>query len=279
MNKFKKILPILFLFFALATVLSLNFYFRKNNDNTDFSAGEQFIAKAKNIEDKITTTTVNAPILIYHNIRNYSENDSKNSRTFIVPPEDFKKQMEYLRAHNFSSITASELRAIITGEKSAPAKPVVITFDDGVNNQYENAFPILKQNGLCAVFYVFANAPERNNKYLNFSKLKEMAASGMEIGSHTYFHSYLTKLPLEKIKFELQESKKRLEDNLGIKVESFAYPFGDLNDTVIAEVKNAAYTNARGIINGKTHSLDRLYNLKGYFITDDFNRFKNIVGE
>lgn len=278
MNKFKKILPIVFLFFSLILALSLNFYFQKNINEKKLLLEKQLVVK-KNIKNEITTTTINAPILIYHSIREYSKNDTKNDKTFVVPPQEFKKQMEYLHAHNFNSITVSELRAIIMGEKIAPAKPVVITFDDGINNQYDIAFPILKQNGLRAVFYIFANAPERNDKYLNFSKLKEMVVAGMEIGSHTYFHSYLTKLTSEKVKFELEESKKRLEDNLGIKVESFAYPFGDLNSTIIQSVKDAGYSSARGIINGKTHDLERLYNLKGYFITEDFNRFKNIVGE
>lgn len=242
---------------------------KKNNN--------EIIAPVKETPATSTLTEVTVPILIYHNIRDYKPTDSENNRTYIVPIKNFTEQMAYLSSEKYTTITMNDLVKAIKGENKLPDHPIVISFDDGVINQYENAWPILKKYNFKATFYIFANAPGRNDHYFDFPKLKELIAAGMEIGSHTYFHQDLKKMDPEKLKFELTESKKRLEDNLGVTITDLAYPFGSFDDSVIAATKAAGYQSARTIFNGKKHTADDLYKLRGYIITDDFARFKEIV--
>lgn len=276
MEKFYK--NILLWVFSVAVILAVGFLFlepkfflEKNNPQQKFSA-------QKNLPPPPPQpVAVKVPILIYHGVRNYKATDSKNDRTYIVPPKNFEEQMAYLSKEKFTAITMNDLVKAIKGESSLPEKPIAITFDDGVINQYENAWPILKKYNLKATFYIFANAPNRNDHYFDFAKLKELVAAGMEIGSHTYFHQDLKKMDPDKLNFELAESKKRLEENLGITITDLAYPFGSFDDNVIAATKAAGYQSARTIFNGKEHAIDDLYKLRGYIITDDFARFKEIV--
>lgn len=221
------------------------------------------------------------PILVFHHIREYQPTDSKNDRTFIVPPKDFDAEMKYLADNGYSFITISQLTDYLTGGAELPQKSIAITFDDGDVNQYNLAFPILKKYNIVATFYIFVNPIGVSKNYLTWDEVREMSTAGMEIGSHGWYHLYLDRLSdsgdIDQVDREIVRSKKVIEEQLGQSVVSFCYPFGTYNDEVIKRVKNAGYHSARGIVNGKTHDLSNLYNLNAYFVTADFEHFLSIV--
>ncbi|NUM25834.1 MAG: polysaccharide deacetylase family protein [Candidatus Buchananbacteria bacterium] len=225
------------------------------------------------------TIEVRLPILIYHHIREYRDTDSANDKTFIVSPGRLREQFQYLKDNNFTTITFKNLTDYFSGQFSLPEKPVIISFDDGVISQYENAFPLLKEFNFNATFFIFANPVGKSKNYMSWEQLAELRDQGMEIGSHGWYHQYLTRINADELNRELIQSKQTLETNLKIKVDAIAYPFGDINEAVTGKIKEAGYLAARDIVNGATHQKADLFKLKGYFITNDFNRFKSIVNK
>lgn len=218
------------------------------------------------------------PILIYHHIRTVRESDSQNAKQFIVSPDVFEQQLTYLKENGFTSISFDNLSSFFDGEFSMPEKPVIISFDDGVINQYENALPRLEKYGFTATFFLFTNPIDKNDNYFNWEQIREMDEKGMEFGIHGWYHLYLHKEKDEEVlNREIVKSKAYLEEGIGLEITAFSYPFGTYLPETIERLKNAGFNTARDIINGKTHTKEDLFTLKGYFITEDFNRFKDIV--
>src|SRR3989344_2712390 len=219
------------------------------------------------------------PILIYHHIREISDKDKEKDKQFIVSPENFEKQLQYLKENDFQNILLKDLANYFSGNFTLPAKPIIITFDDGLISQYNNALPLLQKYGFTATFFIFTNPIGRSQNYLNWEQIKELENFGIEIGSHGIYHLLLNKIDKNRLAEETSGSKEKIEENLGQKIYSFAYPFGAYNDQVVKMIKEAGYQSARDIVNGVNHTKENLYNLRAYFITDNFPRFKNIVNQ
>jgi len=217
------------------------------------------------------------PILIYHHIRNATDKDSQSNLQFIVAPKIFENQMKYLSENNFTSISFKNLADYFEGKFTLPKKPIIISFDDGLINQYKNALPVLKKYNLTATFFIFTNPLGRSQNYIDWDQLKELDNLGMEIGSHGFYHLFLNKITETELEKEVVESKKLIEENIGHEIYAFAYPFGVYNEKVTQKIKDSGYTTSRDIINGTTHTKKDLFELKGYFITENFSRFKSII--
>jgi len=227
--------------------------------------------------EKIIPTQAKVPILIYHHIRDFSAKDSTNDKTFIVPAVDFSKQLEYLKNEGFESILFKDLIDYFNGDFSMPDKPVIISFDDGLKNQFNNAFPLLVENGFKATFFIFTNPIGKNSNYMNWEEVNQLHDAGMEIGVHGHYHLFLDRISQEELEKEIVLSRQIIEDNINSEVSVIAYPFGSYNEDAINKLKGKGYLAARGITNGVFHTKDDMFKLKGYFITDNFSRFKNIV--
>ena len=129
---------------------------------------------------------------------------------------------------------------------------IVLTFDDGEMNNYEQAFGVLKKYGFPAYFFIIADRIGLNG-YLGWGELKELHEAGMVIGSHGFSHEILTNLLDTQIDEELQASKKYLERNLGIVVDTISIPRGFCDDNIIQRAYNAGYK--RIFISERPHNL------------------------
>ena len=113
---------------------------------------------------------------------------------------------------------------------------------------------------------------------MTWENLKEMQEYGMQVGSHGHYHSNFTKLQTDKEwEREIIKNRELIKTNLGEYPKILAYPFGAYNDNVIQYTKDSGYDFARAITHGKIHTKSDFYKLDGYFITTDFNYFKNII--
>jgi peptidoglycan/xylan/chitin deacetylase (PgdA/CDA1 family) len=146
-------------------------------------------------------------------------------------PEVFSQQMRWLRNAGYRSI---DLKQACTGLEAGTdlSKTIVITFDDGYRDFYTDALPILKQCGFTATLFLATdrihNAPARieGADYLTWSDVRELHAEGMRFGSHTVSHPDLRSLGPDQIEYELGHSKEVLEEQLGVSIDAFSYPFG-----------------------------------------------------
>jgi peptidoglycan/xylan/chitin deacetylase (PgdA/CDA1 family) len=171
------------------------------------------------------------PILIYHSIEEYN---GQGSKELFVTPENFEKQMIFLKNNGYTLLTFENWQKI-----SKVKKPILITFDDGYKNNL-NAYQIfqkLKDENFkpTATFFVISDFIGWSNR-LSKSELKMMAESGLvSVQSHTATHPDLTKT--DNFGYELKGSKEKIEKITGKPVIALAYPFGNFNDRVVAETK------------------------------------------
>lgn len=146
--------------------------------------------------------------------------------------------MKHLSDEGFRGVSLREAVTHRQHHGSWPAKSVALTFDDGFANFYEHALPVLVKHNFAATVFVisghmnglndWAEPPAElgTQRMLTWQQTAEIAASGIEIGSHTRTHPDLRRCGLEKARIEMSESRKEIEDHLGSKVDSFAYPYG-----------------------------------------------------
>lgn len=219
------------------------------------------------------------PILIYHSVRPYYPGITNLVKEYTVPPNIFDDQLKYLKDNGFTPVTTDMLWAYLTKGTPLPAKPFMITLDDGWENQYIYAYPILKKYGYPAVFYVYPGAIDKKH-FLSWIELKKMIKDNMIIADHTQTHPELPKITDSNIlKNEILGSKNILEKNLSISVKDFAYPFGAFNNQDIQAVKDSGYRMARTVNTGVKADSNAPYTIDGIIITGDFNRFVSLVNK
>ena len=214
-----------------------------------------------------------APILLYHHVNgDYAEN------RYSVSIPEFSDQMRYLYDNGYTAITISTLVDVILYGGELPAKPIVITFDDGNIGVYENAFPIMQSYNYPGVFYIVASRIRDVEGFVNVEQIIEMADAGWEIGSHSFTHQDITK-DHSIADYEIRQSKLALEAALDLDINTFAYPFGEIDDYVVQVVINSLYTSGMGLGLSKTHALYNLFYLNRIEIQGDysFERFVELV--
>lgn len=201
------------------------------------------------------------PVLMYHSI----SKDEKG--LFTVPKDTFYEHMKYLKDNNYKTLTLDELYSHLTNEIPFSDKSVVITFDDGYTDNYENAYPILKEFGLKATIFTITDYIDNSSYFMNSDQLKELSLNGIDIESHTTDHSKLDKLSKEDRLENLKKSKNTIEKLLDKKVNYITYPFGKFNKEVIEDVKEAGYKMALTTKRGFANISNELYELRRVFIS------------
>lgn len=166
----------------------------------------------------------NSKILMYHSIAGFG-NGEVGAGLYCVFVEKFKQQMEYL-------VHSSQLTA----------HSYVVTFDDGLLDSYTNAYPILKELGLKAYFFIIVSKIGTRG-YMDWKQIKELKDEGMMIGSHGMTHQILTGLSEGDLDYEIRISQKILQEKLKCTIEYFSVPRGFYNQDVIKQVKDNGYKN------------------------------------
>ncbi len=214
------------------------------------------------------------PIVMYHYIRDYQVKRDRVGVNLSVSPETFTHQLDYLKSHGYNTITLSELG------QPLPARPIIITFDDGYDDAASAALPALEKAGMRGVFYIISDFVDKP-RYLTSQQIKEMASKGMEIGSHTRDHHDLAKLDEVHQRKELAESKARLEELIGKPVTSFCYPAGRYNQITTRLAKEIGYTTATTTKPGITYDhdlVDKPFELTRLRVTNTTD-FQELLGK
>lgn len=193
------------------------------------------------------------PVLMYHFVgRATLEKNGRSVSSYNVTAADFEAQLVLLQQLGYHPVTVGEIAAVLDGTGSLPERPVAITFDDGWREQYEVAFPILQKYRMRATFFVstaFVGYP----RFMSWEALAEMQDAGMEIASHGRKHISLVEADDKEAWREIALSKEKLEEELGVPVVSFAYPFGGYRRGLPAMLERAGYKVAVGVGGSAVH--------------------------
>lgn len=199
------------------------------------------------------------PILTYHNVTEQRGIYSLNN----VSPKSFAWQMKFLSKHHYDVVSFDDY---IQAEKKGLAfrkNTVVIHFDDGYEDNYTQAFPVLKEHRFPASIFLVSDSIGLAH-FLNWDQVKEMEKHGIEFGAHTRRHAYLPEVSHDVAVDEIAGSKKVIEDHLGHKIKYFVYPSGGFTDEVKGIVANAGFEAAgttnrgRDIFNRDVYELNRI---------------------
>ena len=156
---------------------------------------------------------------------------------------------------------------------------MLITFDDGYRDNYTNAYPILAKYGYTGVIFVITSFLDRNiPQYITWDMAKELQESGViDIQSHTVNHNSMTELNDEKLRQELIDSKKRIEEVLGKPADYVAYPTGTYNLHIAGIVQDCGYKGAFTIKYGNVDSLTNLYAIERLPVFRTSNTYEDFV--
>lgn len=200
-------------------------------------------------------------ILMYHQV-----GDFKNIHTLkanYCHYKRFARQMAMLKLTGQHVIPMSEVPRFLAGEGDYPDRCVAITFDDGYENFYQYAYPVLKKYNLPAMVYVVSGQFSGSSEWLredghkpqalmSREQIREIHANGIEIGSHSVSHPRLAQLDTEACYHELRQSKNDLETLLGDTVDHICYPYGSFSDMVEQQSRRAGYvvgtTTVKGLV-------------------------------
>jgi peptidoglycan/xylan/chitin deacetylase (PgdA/CDA1 family) len=183
---------------------------------------------------------VQVPILMYHHIE-----AAPIESNYRVSASKFEDEVKLMHNWGYTTITTTMLVNAIQQGAALPPRPVIITFDDNNLDNYTIAFPIMQKYGFTGVLYVPYNYIGADG-YMTADQLKEMAAAGWEIGSHSLSHPNLTAMPAARLRSEIVDSRKKLGALLGVPILTFAYPFGNVGSAAVDYVKFAGYIAGMG---------------------------------
>lgn len=204
-----------------------------------------------------------AIILAYHSV-------STAKISGAVSPEQFEQHMQVLKKCAFNVVSLDQL-AQYRKQGAIPPKTVCITFDDGYRDNYTTAFPILEKYTFPATVFVVTDVigshwEVRGEQFemLSEADIQKISTSGLvTVAPHTASHAKLDSLSMADAMREIHGSKTRIESITGSQCHHFAYPFGRMNDTACAAVRDAgieyAYTISPGFVHipGNNLSLSR----------------------
>lgn len=217
--------------------------------------------------------TLNVPILMYHRIARPSAGAGAYERDLTVGPRDFARQMAWLADAGYASITQRQLFAALMEGAPLPERPVLITFDDGYREIAETAAPIMARHGLTGTAYVITDRiladPAAAPLWMTEDQLRDLAAAGWDIGSHTVTHRELSLVDEATALRELRASRFRLERILGRPVQWFCYPVGKYDTASEGLVRRAGYVLAVTTDEGTLQRADQPLLLQRVRVSDD----------
>jgi len=226
-------------------------------------------------------------ILCYHRV------EPEPRDRWSVSNRAFARQMDFVRAE-YHPVSLDEIVAWFKGVKSLPARSIAVTFDDGLEDVYKHAFPILEEANMTATMFVCPGlmpdvngkekgmTSEEENPFMSWEQVRVLSSCGWIIGSHSLTHPFLSALNDTEVAVQVTESKSRIEDALQKNCEYFCYPYGTPKAVTVRErelVKEVGYIAALSSITGFVTRKCDLYALprSKVLAQDDFGMFCGIL--
>jgi peptidoglycan/xylan/chitin deacetylase (PgdA/CDA1 family) len=189
-----------------------------------------------------TRRAVRVPILMYHRIT-----EKPDAHPYSLAVDRFRAQLGLLRRFGYRAVSPVEVAEAIRTGASLPSRSVALTFDDGYQDTFSTALPVLLEFGFSATCYLVSSRLGKHSDWTARAPLMDCAEArawvdaGMAVGSHSRTHVDLTTLAPAELRREVDGSGAELEDRLGVPVRSFAYPFNRLGRRELEVVGGGAY--------------------------------------
>jgi peptidoglycan/xylan/chitin deacetylase (PgdA/CDA1 family) len=201
------------------------------------------LAASNSLEVHSHARSAKVPIMMYHDIL------PEKLVFFDVTIAELEADFQFIKNNGITPITPEQLLLHLRTGVPLPSKPVLLTFDDGYAGHYQHVYPLLKKYNYPAVFGIFTGKVDgkiAGRSTVTWAQLREMVANPLvTIAAHSVTHPPdLTTLPDDKLTYELVESKRRLEEQLGIPITYFVYPEGKYDQRVADATKAAGYQAA-----------------------------------
>lgn len=201
------------------------------------------------------------PILNYHRFleaaRVRSGEIVDDERVWAVEDDDLEDQCRALQQAGYETVTMDALHAFLQGKGSLPKRPIIFTFDDGYLSNWTLAAPILEKYGMRGVFYIALepdahtrSGVEGKDDWMTPEQIRALHDRGHMIGSHSITHGLLSEMSEEEIRWELAESKRRLEALLDAPVPHFCIPRAGGNRRIVQLIGEAGYVTSTGADKG-----------------------------
>jgi peptidoglycan/xylan/chitin deacetylase (PgdA/CDA1 family) len=190
------------------------------------------------------------PILMYHSLATSTKKVSSPFSKYVVDKTLFEDHLALLQANDYVSLSLNDY---LTKGLGLSTKSVILTFDNAFED-FELALPLLKKYGFTATLYVptafvgetsrWLSGSDAKRPLLSWRDLRGLAKEGIDIAAHGHKHLQLGSVPLEVAKQDILRGKDILEDKLGCKVSSVAYPYGSYNEGVKQAIQEAGFVGA-----------------------------------
>jgi peptidoglycan/xylan/chitin deacetylase (PgdA/CDA1 family) len=211
-------------------------------------------------------------VFVYHSVAKHDADETGEQRMLDVDTTVFRAEMDMLRRRHCSVVSLSSVVDALRAHTPLPGGAVVLTFDDGWKDQYEEAFPILKQYGYTATFFIYTHAIDNGPAFMSWDAVRDLQHSGMTIGAHSRTHPEMTR-PGVSLANEIDSARSDLAHETGVAPRLFAYPYGVWNARVAAAVRAAGFDAARGMADGDVRPRSDLNALPAVLATDDTAAF------
>jgi peptidoglycan/xylan/chitin deacetylase (PgdA/CDA1 family) len=219
------------------------------------------------------------PIFCYHHIREWEESDTEDERAYIVEPRDLEAQLKWLSEDGYTSVDTQQVYEYYAFGKPLPPKPIMLSFDDNDDNQYENAAPMLEKYGFKGVFFIMTVTIGQPN-YMTEAQIKELSERGHDVQPHTWDHHLVTGYETqEEWDKQIGWPKETLEKIVGKEAPFFAYPFGIYDAAAAEKIKSYGYKAAFRLRDLMDDEADPLFAIKRYIANGywDLDQFKVVT--
>ncbi len=227
----------------------------------------------------MTTPWTPVPILMYHAVE--AAPRPPRYKHFYVLADEFARQMRALRRAGYTALLFDDLRAMMRGERPLPPRPVLLTFDDGYANLWDNVRPLLRDLGMPYTVFLVSGKVGKTNDWvaaegyeptalLTWAQIRQMQADGgVSFQAHTVSHPHLVRLPLMEARREMADCRAMLEQELRSPVDVLCYPYGSVDDAVAGSAQELGYAMAVTTQTGRVRRADdplRLPRLSVYHV-------------
>jgi len=199
--------------------------------------------------------SLDVPILVYHHVAPEWPADFEG-RTITVLSADFERELAYMQSAGYHTVTLAELANAMFYGLPLPDKPVALTFDDGYEDNFLHAFPLLQKYGFVGSFAVVTSFLDHPG-YMSWDELRQMTQAGMEVVSHSANHTDLGAATAEVATAEVRESRKAIQEKISQPVQALVYPYGEpfAHGSAEAQARVVEILRQEGYVVGVTNPL------------------------